>query len=65
MSVVRRGKELIYRAGNSNKWQIMHLEEQDICMFKKRINGGSKDGKETIRVNAPGKYLKDQSNMSF
>ena len=39
MSVVRRGKELIHRAGNSNKWQIIHLAEQDIYIFKKRIIG--------------------------
>ncbi len=44
-------------SGNSNKWQIIHLGDQDVYIFKKRINGGDKDGKKAIRVNAPEKIF--------
>ncbi len=57
MSVVRRGKDLIHRAGNPNKWQIIYLEEQDIYIFRKRINGDGKDGKGCIKMNVSGRIF--------
>ncbi len=45
MMVMRRGSELIHISGSSDKWLIIHLEDQDIYIFKKRINGGSKGWK--------------------